>query len=140
MPRAFQPMVTTRATAVGGRNGVAGLDDGSLTLDTAMPGTGRPGVNPEQLFAMGYAACFDNALLMLARRQQLKLRGTKTSAEVALGQFDHGGYALEIDLHVQLSGLSPAQAQALVNEAHAICPYSCAVRGNVDVRLHVAVS
>ncbi len=133
-------MFKTRATATGGRSGHTALDDGSLAFDTAMPGSGKPGVNPEQLFALGYAACFDNAVMLLARQQKLALQGSQTSVEVGLGQRDAGGYGLDIDLHVATQGLPQAEAEALVNAAHAICPYSNAVRGNVDVRLQVTAS
>jgi len=126
-----------RASAVGGRAGHASLDDGSLSLDIAMPGTGRKGVSPEQLFAIGYAACFDNAVLHLARLKKIPLTSSKTSAEVGLGQTEGGGFALDIDLYVEIGGLPLDQAEALVAEAHKICPYSNATRGNIDVRLHV---
>lgn len=133
-------MYKERATATGGRNGQARLDNGSLELTTTMPGSGRAGVNPEQLFAMGYAACFDNAVLMIARQKRLPLTSSQTAVEVGLGQLDSGGYGLDIDLHVTLQGLTPEQGQELVHAAHAVCPYSNAVRGNVDVRLHIVVA
>lgn len=133
-------MFTARATATGGRSGTTSLDDGSMSLNTAMPGSGQPGVNPEQLFAMGYAACFDNAVIMLARQQKKALQGSQTSVQVGLGQAEAGGYGLDIDLYVEVRGLPEAEAQALVAAAHQICPYSNAVRGNVDVRLHVTVA
>ncbi len=129
----------TRATATGGRSGRTALDDGSFAVDMSPPGSGK-GVNPEQLFAMGYAACFDNALPFAARQLQLKPAGTRTSVEVALGQQEAGGYALDVELHVEVQGLALADAQTLVEAAHRICPYSNATRGNVDVRLHVTVA
>ena len=127
----------TRATATGGRSGRTALDDGSLALDLATPGSGKTGANPEQLFAMGYAACFDNALPVAAKQLQLQPAGTATSVEVGIGQATEGGYALDIDLHVEVKGLDQADAQRLAEAAHKICPYSNATRGNVDVRLHV---
>lgn len=130
----------TRATAVGGRSGTTALDDGSLSLEMAMPGSGKSGANPEQLFALGYAACFDNALKHLAGVQKLSLTGSSTSAEVGMGQTPEGGYKLDVDLHVTLSGLDQSAAETLLASAHAICPYSNALRGNVDVRLHLIVA
>ncbi|MBN3786681.1 organic hydroperoxide resistance protein [Burkholderia sp. Ac-20353] len=129
----------TRATATGGRSGRTALDDGSLALDLAMPGSGKTGTNPEQLFALGYAACFDNALAVAASRMKLPLAGSRTSAEVGIGQAAEGGYALEVALHVVVKGLSDDDARKLVEATHRTCPYSNALRGNVDVRLHVSV-
>ena len=130
----------TRATANGGRTGTTTLDDGSLNIELAMPGSGKPGANPEQLFALGYAACFDNALKHLAGLQKLPLASSQTSADVGMGQTPAGGYQLDIDLHVTLAGLDRGAAEALLAEAHAICPYSNALRDNVDVRLHLTVA
>ena len=130
----------TRATATGGRAGRTALDDGSLGFDLALPGSNKAGANPEQLFALGYAACFDNALPVAAKQLQLQPAGTATSVEVGIGQTAEGGYALDIDLHVEVKGLDQADAQRLVEAAHKICPYSNATRGNVDVRLHVSVA
>ncbi len=128
-------LYTARATSTGGRAGRTALDDGSLALDLALPGSGKAGANPEQLFALGYAACFDNALPVAAKQLQLQPAGTATSVEVGIGQTAEGGYALDIDLHVEVKGLEQADAQRLVEAAHKICPYSNATRGNVDVQL-----
>ena len=129
----------TRATANGGRTGTTALDDGSLSIDLAAPGSGKAGANPEQLFALGYAACFDNALKHLAGLQKLPLTRSQTSAEVGMGQTPEGGFKLDVDLHVTLAGLDQASAEALLAKAHAICPYSNALRSNVGVRLHLTV-
>ena len=125
-----------RATAVGGRAGHAKLDDGSLELDIAMPGSGRKGYSPEQLFAMGYSACFDGAVGLVARNKKLPLTSSKTSAEVGLGQLDSGGYGLDVDLYLETTGLTQAQADELIEAAHQVCPYSNATRNNIEVRLH----
>ena len=126
----------TRATAIGGRSGHTELDDGSLGFDLAQPGTDKVGTNPEQLFALGYAACFDSALSLVAG--QMKLDTTsKTSVQVGIGQRAEGGYALDIDIFVETTGISEDEAQKLVEATHQVCPYSNATRGNVDVRLHV---
>ena len=127
----------TRATAIGGRSGHTALDDGSLALDLTAPNSGKPGANPEQLFAMGYAACFDSALHHVAQVRKLALSGSKTSAEVGIGQLPDGGFKLDIDIHVKLSGLDEATARDLVEATHQVCPYSNATRNNIDVRLHV---
>lgn len=130
----------TRATATGGRSGHTALDDGSLALDLAVPGSSKPGANPEQLFAMGYAACFDNALAGVAKQLKLVPTHSKTSVEVGIGQMATGGYALDIDLHVDVQGLAEADAHKLIEATHQVCPYSNATRGNVDVRLHVTLA
>lgn len=130
----------TRATATGGRAGHTQLDDGSLGFNLAVPGSGQAGTNPEQLFAIGYAACFDNALGLTAQRLKKSITGSRTSAEVGIGQNGEEGYALDIDLFVEVRGLLEADARELVETTHRICPYSNAVRGNVDVRLHVTVA
>lgn len=130
----------TRATATGGRSGHTALDDGSLALDLAVPNSGKAGANPEQLFAMGYAACFDSALNHVAQQKKLALASSKTSAEIGIGQLPDGGFKLDIDIHVELVGLDAAVAQKLVEAAHQVCPYSNATRNNIDVRLHVVAA
>lgn len=130
----------TRAMATGGRSGRTSLDDGSLALDLAMPGSGKTGANPEQLFALGYAACFDNALAIAAKKMNLIPTGSQTSVEVGIGQGAEGGYVLDIDLYVQVRGLGEDDARMLVEATHRTCPYSNATRGNVDVRLHISVA
>lgn len=126
----------TRATATGGRSGHTELDDGSLGFDLAQPGTDKTGTNPEQLFALGYAACFDSALSLVAK--QMKLDTTsKTSVQVGIGQRAEGGYALDIDIYAETTGITEDEAQKLIEATHQVCPYSNATRGNVDVRLHV---
>ncbi len=129
----------TRATATGGRAGHTALDDGGLALDLAVPGSGKPGANPEQLFALGYAACFDNALAGVAKQMDLPITGSRTSAEVGIGQTAAGGYALDIDLWIEIQGLGEAEGMTLVEATHRVCPYSNATQGNIDVRLHVTV-
>ena len=127
----------TRATASGGRSGRSQLDDGSLGFDLAMPGSGKVGANPEQLFAIGYAACFDSALGLTAKMMKKLITGSRTSAEVGIGQTSAGVYALDIDLYVEVNGLPETEARELVEATHRVCPYSNATRGNIEVRLHV---
>lgn len=129
------------ATATGGRDGRVCTDDGALdlrmTLPKALGGAGGVGSNPEQLFACGYAACFDNALMHVARQRKIKLDGSRVDATVGIGPNEQGGFELAVRLTVTLPGLPREQAQALVEQAHAVCPYSNAVRGNVEVALEL---
>lgn len=130
----------TRATATGGRSGHSQTDDGALSVDLSLPGSGREGTNPEQLFACGFAACFGSALEAAGRRLKIPQAGARTSVEVGIGQNAAGGYALDIDIYVEVSGLPEDKARELIEAAHELCPYSNAVRGNVDVRLHVSTT
>jgi lipoyl-dependent peroxiredoxin len=130
-------------TSSGGREGRVRSADGVLDLPLSMPkelgGSGKPGTtNPEQLFAAGYAACFENALLRAAREQKVKLSGSSVTATVGIGRRDNGRFGLEVALAVELDGVERAEAEALARAAHEeICPYSRAVRGNIDVTVTV---
>lgn len=127
--------------ATGGRSGRAFTDDGKLDLRLAIPinlgGAGGEGTNPEQLFACGYAACFDSALAHIARQQKIEPGETRVDVAVGIGSNDTGGFALAVRLSVTVPGLSRDDAQVLIEQAHAVCPYSNAVRGNVDVVLEL---
>jgi osmotically inducible protein OsmC len=127
----------TRATSTGGRACHSALDDGSLSFDLAPPGSGKKGANPEQLFAIGYAACFDNALAATAPRIKKSYKSSKTSAQVGIGQLETGGYGLDVELDIELHGISEADAKELVEKTHTVCPYSNAIHGNIDVRLKI---
>lgn len=129
---------TPKAVSTGGRSGRVELEDQTLGFDLEMPDNNATGVNPEKLFAMGYAGCFDNALAHVAQKMKLEV-SSKTSAEVGLGMNSEGGFALDVDLYVELSGISEKQAKVLVETTDKVCPYSNAVRGNVEVRLHTSV-
>jgi lipoyl-dependent peroxiredoxin len=128
-----------KASATGGRNGHVTSSDGVLDLQLAIPkGLGGPGgalTNPEQLFAAGYAACFDSALNFVSTQQKIKLSGTRVNATVGIGQREAGGFSLAVLLEVTIPDIPREQARALLEAAHAACPYSNAVRGNVDVEL-----
>jgi len=133
----------TTAHATGGRDGRAASTDGRFEVALSTPkelgGAGGDGSNPEQLFAAGYSACFIGALKVAAMQAKVKLpEDTKVSAEVGIGPRSEGGFGITTDLTVSLPGLDSAQAKALVDSAHAICPYSNATRGNVDVGLTLA--
>ncbi len=129
----------TQATALAGRNGQVKTNDGLLALDLAYPkemgGTGAA-TNPEQLFAAGYAACFSNAVLHVAREAKMDLKHAPVTAEVGIGHNESGGFALSVSLAVELD-LPQEQALELTRISHHTCPYSNAVRGNIDVAVSV---
>ncbi len=132
----------TAARATGGRDGRAATLDGSLEVTLATPkelgGGGGAGNNPEQLFAAGYAACFIGAMKFVASQGGPKVPADATvTADVGIGPRAEGGFGLDIALEVSLPGLDRDAAEALVEKAHQVCPYSNATRGNVDVRLSV---
>lgn len=136
-----QVLYTAHATATGGREGSAKSDDGALEVRLSTPtnlgGAGGSGTNPEQLFAAGYSACFLGAMKFVAGQQKLKLSDdTHVSADVGIGPIP-AGFAITVALNVHIPDLSLADAQALVEKAHQVCPYSNATRGNVDVQLNV---
>lgn len=137
----MKALYTAEALATGaGRNGQARLADGSLDLGMAIPqemGGSGDGANPEQLFALGYAACFDSAMEIAAKQLKLSPEGARTSVAVGIGQQAAGGYALDLDITAHLPGMDDADAQKLVEATHQLCPYSNATRGNIDVRLHI---
>lgn len=129
---------TTSATARGGRAGHVRSADGVLDLDTAQPGTSKePKANPETLFAAGYAACFQSALGLKARAKGVDTSESTVTAEVSFGPSDDGGFGLAVELQVNIPGVDAAQALELVEEAHQVCPYSKATRGNINVTLTV---
>ena len=129
----------TTVSTVGGRNGRVVSDDGKLDLRLAKPkelgGSDAPYTNPEQLFAAGYAACFDSALAFVAAQRKAPLSASRVQATVGIGPNGAGGFALAIGLEVHIDGLPHDEAQALMEAAHQVCPYSNAVKGSVDVRL-----
>ncbi|HZW90339.1 MAG TPA: organic hydroperoxide resistance protein, partial [Myxococcaceae bacterium] len=127
------------ATAHGGREGKVQTDDGkvshALSMPTSVGGKGGPGTNPEQLFAAGYSACFESALRLVARLQKKPLQDATITARVTLGKTDDGGFGLAAELHGHIDGVSREEAQALMEAAHQVCPYSKATRGNIQVTL-----
>ncbi|MDJ0390940.1 organic hydroperoxide resistance protein [Roseomonas sp. E05] len=136
-------LYSTSARATGGRDGHSATLDGSLDVRLAMPkelgGSGGPGNNPEQLFAAGYAACFLGAMKFVASQggtAKVPAEATVTST-VGIGPRSEGGFGLEIALAISLPGVERTQAEALVEKAHQVCPYSNATRGNIDVKLSV---
>lgn len=132
-------LYTARAHTTGGRDGASRTDDGRLDVTLSSPGTSGTGTNPEQLFAAGYSACFIGAMKAVAARQKLALpAGLSIDAEVDLGPVGQA-YGIAARLNVNLPGMDRAAAQALVDAAHQVCPYSNATRGNIDVTLNVSV-
>lgn len=125
----------------GGRAGRGRASDGRLAVELSVPkelgGKGGPGTNPEQLFAVGYAACFHSGLLAVAQGRKLDASGSTVTAPVGIGPTGRGAFALAVALDLHAPKLSRADAEDLMRRAHALCPYSNATRGNVDVALRV---
>ena len=128
-------LYTARAHTTGGRDGASRTDDGRLDVTLSSPGTSGSGTTPEQLFAAGYSACFIGALKAVAARQKLALpQDVAIDAEVDLGTLPNA-YGIAARLTVHLPGMDRTTAQALVEAAHQVCPYSNATRGNIDVTI-----
>lgn len=131
-------LYTARVHTTGGRDGESRSDDGRLAVRHTSPGTAGEGTNPEQLFAAGYSACFIGALKAVAARSKTAVPAdAAVDAEVDLGPTP-GAYGIAVRLKVHLPGLPREQAQALVDAAHQVCPYSNATRGNIPVDIQLA--
>ena len=134
-------LYTTEAVVEGGRAGHGRSSDGRLAVELSVPkelgGEGGPGTNPEQLFAVGYAACFHSSLLSVARGRKLDAADSTVTADVGIGPTGRGGFGLAVALDLYAPNLSRLDAEELMHRAHALCPYSNATRGNVDVTLRV---
>ena len=138
MPSLDKVIYTARTHTTGGREGASRSDDGRLDIVHSRPGGAGNGTNPEQLFAAGYSACFIGALKAVGGRMNLAVPDSvAVDAEVDLGPMGQA-FGIAVRLKVSLPGLDRAQAQALVDAAHQVCPYSNATRGNVDVTLSLA--
>jgi osmotically inducible protein OsmC len=134
-------LYTAEATATGGRTGHARTSDGRLEVDFSSPaemgGDGGPATNPEQLFAAGYAACFQSAMGVVARREKLSIDGSTVTARVGIGPTGRA-FGLTVELRAHLPSIPDrAAAVDLVEKAHQVCPYSNATRDNIDVRLTI---
>ena len=132
-------LYTAKTTTSGGRTGSGKSSDGQLEVNFSSPGSGKPGTNPEQLFALGYSACFIGAIQVAAGKQKVKLpEDTSVEAEVDLGKVNGGvDFQLAVRLNVSIPGLDDAAKKQLVDAAHEICPYSRMTRGHVDVEVKV---
>ncbi len=129
---------TAEATVTGGRDGHGESSDGALDVQLRMPpemGGEGGGTNPEQLFAVGFAACFEGALGVVARRARAETGAVSIDSRVSLIPIPDGGFQLGVALDVSLPALEPEQAATLVAAAHEVCPYSNATRGNIEVTL-----
>ena len=135
-------LYTAKSTATGGRDGRAVSSDQALDVALATPrelgGAGGAGTNPEQLFAAGYAACFHSALKVVAAGEKVDTSDSEVVADVSLGRLQSGGFGLSARLEVNLPGVDRATAERLTEQAHQVCPYSNATRGNMEVVLSVA--
>ncbi|MEQ9607289.1 MAG: organic hydroperoxide resistance protein [Kiloniellaceae bacterium] len=137
----MKTLYTTQATATGGRTGSAKTADGAFAVTLTTPkelgGPGGEGNNPEQLFAAGYSACFLGAIKFVAGQKKVKVADDSTvTATVGIGPRDDGqGFGLDVELAITLPGLERDVAQAIVDQAHIVCPYSHATREGLDVRL-----
>jgi lipoyl-dependent peroxiredoxin len=137
-------LYVTKVTASGGRHGHIRSEDGLLDLKLALPrelGGKGDATNPEQLFAGGYAACFENALLRVSREAGLRFAdpAVEVTAEVGIRRNNAGTFVLSAALAITITGVDQKKAEDLVESAHKICPYSNAIRGNVDVKTTVSV-
>jgi Ohr subfamily peroxiredoxin len=134
-------LYTAEATATGGREGHARTSDGRLDVDLDVPsemgGTGGPGTNPEQLFASGWAACFQSSMMRHAAGRKLDLSGSRITARVGIGPVKAGGFGLAAALDLDAPQIPRDEAVELMKLAHETCPYSRATRGNIEVTLTV---
>jgi lipoyl-dependent peroxiredoxin len=133
----------TNATATGGRDGSAKSDDGSVDVKLVKPkemgGPGGIGANPEKLFAAGYSACFLGAMKAVSGNEGVSVpNDASVTATIGFGPRSEGGYGITADLLINLPGVPKADAERLAHAAHAVCPYSNATRGNIDVGLTIA--
>ncbi|ADP19479.1 MULTISPECIES: organic hydroperoxide resistance protein [Achromobacter] len=129
------------AHVTGGREGTGATDDGNLNVKLTTPkelgGAGAAGTNPEQLFAVGYSACFMGAMKFVAGRDKIAMPSNATiDGAVGIGPIPTG-FGIEVELKISLPGMERAEAEKLVAAAHIVCPYSNATRGNIDVTLTI---
>ncbi|MGZ4619509.1 MAG: organic hydroperoxide resistance protein [Frankiaceae bacterium] len=132
-------LYTAEASTDGGREGVVRSSDGRLEVSLSVPvelrGAGGAGTNPEQLFAAGYAACYQSALFLVAAGRKIDISGSRVTVRVGLGPTGTGGMGLAVQIDLDAAMLSPDDAAALMRRAYDVCPYSNATRGNVDAVL-----
>ncbi len=133
---------TTATATGGGRDGRTSLADKTMELQLTVPkelgGPGGDGANPEKLFALGYSACYLGAMRVASQQTKIQVpTGSTVTATIGIGPRSEGGFGITADLDVYLPGLSDADANTLAEATHGICPYSNAIRGNVQLNTHV---
>ncbi len=139
----IKPLFTATAVSTGGRNGKSATTDGMVSVDLSIPkemgGPGKPNtVTPEHLFAVGYAACFGSSIDHVAGMRKKDASKAKVSCSVTIGKKDSGGFGLAVKMQVEDKSMPKAELEEIVKEAHEkVCPYSAAIRGNVEVTLEV---
>lgn len=141
MQKLKERVYTAGVTTTGGRTGKSKSDDGRLEVSLSSPkemgGDGGDGTNPEQLFAAGYSACFLGAMKAVAKKLDIEVPDdTKIDADVTFGPIDEG-FGIAVAMDISMPGLDRADAEKVVEEAHKVCPYSNATRGNIEVELKV---
>ena len=132
-------LYTAQAHTTGGRDGAGKTSDGAVDVQLSSPGSGKPGANPEQLFAVGYAACFIGAMKAVGPKIKVQVpNDVAIDSSVSLGPTNGGAaYGIAVKLAISLPGLDAEQKKLLVDAAHQVCPYSNATRGNIDVELAI---
>jgi Ohr subfamily peroxiredoxin len=132
-------LFTMHTHVVGGRHdGTGKSEDGHLDVQLAMPGSGKPGTNPEALFGIGWSACFLGAISAVMGQRKMRMSPqTAIDAEVTLGNIADGNYQLRVKMRIDIPDVDPALKQELVEAAHQVCPYSRATRGNIDIQFEI---
>lgn len=139
----MKPLYTAQGSATGGREGQGASSDKTLEVKLTTPkelgGNGAFGTNPEQLFAVGYSACFIGALKFVASQEKIKVADdTTVSADVGIGPRDDGtGFGITVTLHVHIPGMQRHEAEALAQKADVVCPYSHATKGNIEKTIEI---
>lgn len=141
MDKMEKKLYTATVMVEGGREGKAVSIDGILDVDLKVPkemgGPGGDGTNPEQLFAAGFAACFEGAIGVVLRKHRIKSEGTKITSHVTIGKDANDGFVLSVNMDIAIKGVETSIAKQMVEEAHDVCPYARATRGNIEVITNV---
>ncbi|MGV2882388.1 organic hydroperoxide resistance protein [Paenibacillus taichungensis] len=141
MDKMEKKLYTATVMVEGGREGKAVSSDGILDVDLKVPkemgGPGGDGTNPEQLFAAGFAACFEGALGVVLRKHRIKSEGTKITSHVMIGKDANDGFVLSVNMDIAIKGVETSIAKQMVEGAHDVCPYARATRGNIEVITNV---
>lgn len=139
MSQIATPLYTAHTHVTGGRTGAGKSSDGAIDVALTPPGSGRPGTNPEQLFGVGYSACFMGAMQLAAANRKMRFpQDAAIDAEVTLGKTAADEFQLAVKMNVSLPGLDEATKRELVEAGHQICPYSRMTRGHVEVEFAIA--